>query len=311
MTALLIVLCAFISVIFLASYIIYRRVFHTPGKGQNDLGVMYKGKNNGEYKDEVLSLTHALSEKKCEMLHIKSRDGLTLEGRFYSTTESHGIVICAHGYRGIALRDWAGKTDDLLALGYSVLLPSQRGSMKSEGHTITFGTREREDLLLWIEKMKKDHPDKPIYLFGISMGAYTVLSVAGEVDSSVRGIIADCPYTSPKEEFESVMKRDSLPRFLLLPLLEFSALLWGRFRLTGINVKEEVSHSDIPVLLFHGTKDHLVPYFMSVEIARSRSENITLVPVEGADHCMAYYVDRSLFLSSLEEFFRVTGKTRG
>lgn len=311
MTALSIVLFALLFLILLASYIIYRRVFHTPEKGQNELDVMYKGKQREKYRDEVISLTQALSEKKCEMLHIKSRDGLTLEGRFYSSSSSLGLVICAHGYRGIALRDWAGKTDDLLAMGYSVLLPSQRGCMKSEGHTITFGTFEREDLLLWIEKMKNDHPGKPLYLFGISMGAYTVLSVAREVDSSVRGIIADCPYTSPEEEFQSVMKRDSLPRFLLLPLLKFSALLWGRFRLTGINVKEEVSHSDIPILLFHGTKDHLVPFHMSVEIAQSRSGNITFVPVEGADHCMSYYVERSLFLSALEEFFRVTGEARG
>ena len=51
-----------------------------------------------------------------------------------------------------------------------------------------------------------------MYLDGISMGAATVL-MASEFDlpASVRGIIADCGYTSPRDILKKVIRQCHLP----------------------------------------------------------------------------------------------------
>lgn len=69
-------------VLFLASYIIYSNVFYTPLAGQNDLDRVYNGDQSRAYDSLSTSLTHALYSKKCDLAHIASFDGLTLEGRY-------------------------------------------------------------------------------------------------------------------------------------------------------------------------------------------------------------------------------------
>ena len=66
-------------------------------------------------------------------------------------------------------------------MGYNVLLTDARGHGASEGGYFGFGWPERKDYGLWIEKVIErvgDHAQ--IALFGVSMGAATVMMVSGE-----------------------------------------------------------------------------------------------------------------------------------
>ena len=85
--------------------------------------------------------------------------------------------------------------------GYNVLLAEQRAHFRSGGHTITYGIRERRDVLSWVTYANSRFgTDRPIYLFGISMGAATVVMAADlDLPDNVRLICADCPYSSPKD----------------------------------------------------------------------------------------------------------------
>lgn len=69
-----------------------------------------------------------------------------------------------------------------------------------------------------------------MYLDGISMGAATVL-MASELDlpASVRGIIADCGYTSPRDILRKVIRQLHLPVGPVYFLLRLSARLFGHF----------------------------------------------------------------------------------
>ena len=93
--------------------------------------------------------------------------------------------------------------------GYNVLLVDQRAHFGSGGHTIAYGIRERRDVLSWIEYANgRFGKDKPIYLFGISMGAATVVMAADlALPDNVRLICADCPYSSPRDIIFYVAKR--------------------------------------------------------------------------------------------------------
>ena len=67
--------------------------------------------------------------------------------------------------------------------------------------SLTFGIKERYDCVYWCEYMSENYPEiEEIILNGISMGATTIL-LASEFNlpSKVKGIVADCGFTSPKD----------------------------------------------------------------------------------------------------------------
>ena len=305
----LIVLAVFAFLFLLSTLIIYFFVFYTPVKNQNDVMRPMSGPNYAKYSKETNDLIKELLAKKCEMVYIKSRDGLKLEARYYeSENKDTPIAICAHGYRGTSIRDFCGGSKLLSSLDMSLLLISERGCMGSEGHTVTFGVKEKNDILDWVEYVKKrKRENASIYLMGVSMGAHTVLTVASSLSgNNVRGIIADCPYTSSLSIIESVMAKKHFPHWLFYPLVKASSSIWGAFHLTREGAVESVRNTSIPILIIHGTKDNLVPYTMSEEIYNANEDIVKLVEVEGADHALSYMVDNKLYIESVKEFVSST-----
>jgi uncharacterized protein len=307
MTVFLIVLYILVLIVLIASYIVYRKTFYTPVKHQNDIEWM-----NGHYKYaiKIAEMTNSMAARKCEMVYTESEDGLKLEGRYYSSpvSPSAPVAICAHGYRGVSLMDFSGGGPLMLNLGMNVLLISERGCMGSEGHTITFGVKEKGDILRWIEWVKKRNGENaPIYLMGISMGAHTVLyssdSLAG---SNIRGIIADCPYTSSRAITDKVLASHGFSPKALRWFVNLTTSLWGGFMLTSRGAVEAVKKSSVPILIIHGTDDHLVPFHMSEEIRDAAPDRVTLVPVEGAGHAESYLTNKNKYVEAVEKFVSAT-----
>lgn len=305
---LLIVILSILFIVLLASLVIYFRVFYTPVKGQNDLCHIYRGEQSQKYAPLSVSLTLKLDEKECEMVYIYSFDGLKLEGRYYSLSPASPVVICVHGYRGTALRDFCGRVELYLSLGLNVLLISQRGCMKSGGHTVTFGVKERKDVLGWIEWVRERFgSSKSIYLAGISMGAHTVLSLSSSLGwVNIRGIIADCPYTSARAIMEKELRGAGIPPFMLMWLVSFTARFWGHFSINVPGAVEAVEKTNIPILLLHGEKDALVPYSMSRGIEKANPKKVRLITFAAADHAMSYFVDTPLYEREVKAFIAKT-----
>lgn len=59
--------------------------------------------------------------------------------------------------------------------GYHVLTPDARAHGESEGSLISLGWNERKDLLRWIDAVLEMDSQAEIVLYGISMGADTIL----------------------------------------------------------------------------------------------------------------------------------------
>ncbi len=306
MTVFLIVLFSLVLFVLLASFIVYRKSFYTPVKHQNDIEWM-----NGHYRYamKIAEMTNSMAARKCEMVYTTSPDGLRLEGRYYpSSSPSAPTAICAHGYRGVSLMDFSGGGPLMMELGMNVLLISQRGCMGSEGHTVTFGVKEKGDLLKWMEWVKeRNGKDTPIYLMGISMGAHTVLYSSDSLSSSnVRGIIADCPYTSSRAITDKVLSSHGFSPKALRWFVNLTTSLWGGFMLSSRGAVEAVRNSSVPVLIIHGTDDHLVPFRMSGEIRDAAPERVTLVPIEGAGHAESYLVNRERYTEEVKKFVSAT-----
>lgn len=237
--------------------------------------------------------TRIMERTECEDVYIQSHDGLTLHGRFYDVAEGAPVIIVFHGYRSSALRDCAGGFSLGLKLGYNVLAVDQRALGKSTGHVISFGIRERYDCLKWIEYAKSRFgEDVPIILCGISMGAATILMSASlDLPQNVRGIMADCPFSSPAAIIRKVCKDIGYPPALAFPFLWLGALIYGGFRLCSCDAISAVKNTDIPILLIHGADDRFVPCRMSEEIYENCKDHAQLHIFPDAGHGLSYIID--------------------
>ena len=240
-----------------------------------------------------------------EEFYITSFDGLTLHGNFYEYAPGAPIELMFHGYRGTAERDLSGGVQRCFRVGRSALVVDQRCSGKSGGKVITFGINEHKDCLSWVDFMVKHFgPDVKIILTGISMGGATVLTASGcDLPENIIGILADCPYSSPKEIICKVIKDMGLPPKIFYPFTKLSARIFGGFDLEETSPLEGVKNCRIPVIFFHGESDDFVPCDMSRELFEACASKKKLITIPGAGHGLSYAVDSEKYLTSLREFF--------
>ena len=185
----------------LGLYLPYRTAFRSPLRGQNDIYRLPEGDQYLPRAAEMREMIRRMAAEPCERVCILSRDGLRLRGRLYLRGGRDAPVdLCFHGWRAAGLRDFSGGGLFLLGEGHNVLLVDQRAQGESEGRTMTFGVLERWDCLNWVRYIRtRPELRGPVTLYGVSMGAATVLLASAlPLPEEVHCIIADSPYSSPE-----------------------------------------------------------------------------------------------------------------
>lgn len=285
-------------------YALYRYIFYSPFRRQNDDFALKLPDRPESDRARAAALIARLNARCYERVHITSFDGLRLAGRYYRCRAGAPLAILCHGYRGTPSRDFCGGADVCLAAGFNLLMIEQRAHCSSEGHTISFGVNERRDCLDWTRyAAARFGPDVPILLAGVSMGAAAVLMASAlPLPENVRGIIADCPFTSPREIITQVARQRGFPAGTLWSFIALSARLFGGFSPSGADAAEAVKRARVPILLLHGEADGFVPCDMGRRIAASNPALIELHTFPGAGHGMSYLEDTPRYTALFTEF---------
>ena len=278
-------------------YGVYRFGFHSPDRYQNDDFHIPEVLTRGPWKDKIREMIASVAALEYERVHITSRDGLTLAGRYFHTADGAPLDICFHGYRGTPSRDFSGGAMTVLKEGHNLLLIEERAQCSSEGHTITFGVKERLDCLDWADwAVKRFGDDVKIILTGISMGASTVLMASGmPLPANVRGIIADCPFTEPMDIIMTVGRSMKLPGGFVKHFAKAAARIFGGFDIYGASAVDAVKDTKVPVLLIHGEADDFVPCEMSRRIHEANPSMTQLHTFPGAGHGVSFMADEERY----------------
>lgn len=239
-----------------------------------------------------------------EKWSVVTPDGLTLRGKYYPLSPDAPLEILFHGYRGFSDRDMSGAVQRCFSVGHSALLVDQRAGGYSDGHIITFGLRESEDVALWAcEAVHRLGEDVTIYVGGVSMGATTVLMAsAKELPPQVRGVLADCGYTNARDIIKKVIRQMKLPAAPLYPLVRLGALIFGGFDPNEADATKAVQKSRLPILFYHGDTDDFVPCEMSRINYDACTSPKRMVVISGAGHGLCYPVDPDGYVAALKEF---------
>ena len=297
------ILLALAGVVLLCAWLAYRLAFYSPMKNRQAIPAT-DGPEYDPHREMMRRIYHQLQERSFEEVSITSRDGLKLYGRYYHVCDGAPVCIGFHGYRSSALTDFSGGAELSQAMGQNLLLVDQRSHGKSQGSTIAFGIRERFDCLQWCNYVvERFGENTQILLYGISMGAATVLMASGlSLPRQVKGIVADCPYASAKEIICKVSNDLHLPAKLAYPFVALGARLFGGFPLEETDAIRAVEQAKTPILIFHGEADSFVPEEMSRSVWEANPTLVRRYTFPEAAHGISYLADPGRYRSILESF---------
>lgn len=287
----------------IAGYFYQRTMLRNRAKVERTINMA--GTDWSQYADFLAERKAKFQARPKEDVWVKSSDGLNLHGVFFPNGGSRRVVICFHGYTSECMKDYIALSDYYFRQGFALLTVDARAHGQSEGKFVGFGCLDRLDVLCWLKWIRSILGNGvEILLHGTSMGAATVLMASGlELPGQVKGIIADCGFTSPKEVFTHVLH--SMYHMPAFPIIQIADAMNQRFAGYGMdecNASREVRKSKTPTLFIHGTADTFVPFRMCDELYRNCSAEKYKFIVKGASHAESYYKDTSGYEDALDAF---------
>lgn len=241
-------------------------------------------------------------------LTIKN-DGLKLKAWYVPAAQkTNKTVIVVHGFRQSkeTMRQYGQLFHEL---GYNVLLPNNRAAGDSEGQLITYGFHDKKDVIAWAKKLTDENPQTNITLFGLSMGAATVMMASNqeELPDSVNSIIEDCGYSDAWSEITYQAKSTyNIPPFpLVYSLSAMNKVRQGWF-LKEASATQALSENKRPILLIHGDSDTYVPTSMLYDNYKAVKTGTPkeMLLIKGAAHAKAFETNPSLYRQTIEKFLK-------
>lgn len=302
--AIIITVTILVLIVLGISYFAYCIAFRAPKRVPDSEYTMPKGEQYEERRPGITKAIAEMTARPFKPVTITSFDGKKLFARYYHAAEGAPVQIMFHGYKSSAILDFSGGSNLAVKMGHNCLVVDQRSHGKSEGRIITFGIKERKDCLSWVHYAQtRFGEDVPIILVGLSMGAATVLMAADQnLPDHVKGIIADCPYSSPKAIIKKVCRDIHFPPNFMYPFIRLGAFLFGHFHLEESSPVTAVQKTRIPVLLIHGEADHFVPCEMSEEIQKACVSPVTRITVPEAGHGISFLVAPEKYEAAILQF---------
>jgi pimeloyl-ACP methyl ester carboxylesterase len=258
----------------------------------------------GQYYPHIAAADKWIREHETHGISIQSRDGLTLHALWIPVKHAKATILLVHGYRSTYLVDFGPALDYYHCHGYNLLIPDQRAHGNSEGIFITFGVKEADDMRRWVDYHNTHFGMYPMILNGLSMGATTVIYMADkQLPDNVKGIIADCGFTSPAAILSAVFRRVThLPALPALCVTELIVRLFAGISLWQCDTRRILAKSMLPIVMIHGKEDGFVPCTMTIQAYAVCASQKHLLLVDGAEHGVSFFAAKDAYISLIEAF---------
>ena len=220
---------------------------------------------------------------------VSSLDGLLLDAYDIHNHDDNKYIILVHGIASSKSFSYE-RAYEFDKLGYNTLVIDQRAAGDSEGDHYTFGQKESLDILVWIDYLLKKDPAMKIILYGVSMGAATIMmATANDLPDNVCCIIEDCGYSDLKEVFAYRVAEDYKLKFPapVVKMLENKMRSCFGITMRDISPKKCLESNEIPIMFIHGDQDEVVPFKMALALYNHNKGPKKYYPIKGAGHTKA------------------------
>lgn len=258
-------------------------------------------------RDKIIEYREKIKELNFEEIKIKSFDDLSLYGRLYKCDKSKDLIILLHGAHTIPENNF-GYFIHSMHDKYNLLLVRMRSHGESEGKHLTYGIKEKEDVISWLDYFGNSYEN--YYLYGISMGAASIGFACENLSEreNVKGLIFDCGFTNIKAVMDFLVVSLHLPEPLFVPGVKLIHKMNFGFNMDSDSVVNHIKNNKIPCLFLEGGKDDVVPpdLLMKSYDACTSYKELYLVPDAG--HATALIVGGENILEKVISFIERSKK---
>lgn len=198
-----------------------------------------------------------------EEINITTEDGKALHGVLFTSANPKGLIFYLHGNAG-SIDSWGDVAEVYTSLQYDIFLLDYRGYGKSEG-AIKNEAQLFRDVQVAYNEILKRYEESSIIVLGYSIGTGPATKLASV--NKPKLLILQAPYYS----LVDVMKHNYriIPTFLLKYRLE---------------IYRYISDCKMPIVLFHGDEDSVIPYSQSLKLKKLLKPSDTLITIKGLGH---------------------------
>jgi fermentation-respiration switch protein FrsA (DUF1100 family) len=230
-----------------------------------------------------------------EKIELRMQDGTRLVGWYLPMEGGRGRAQAVEGGKTPGLLWFYGNGENIAAIWpiirdfrpphAAVLVLDYPGYGASQGKATEAGMYEAADLAYEALRRRPDVDPKRIYVYGRSLGSAAATHLASTRE--VAGLILESPFTSAKGM--AARHYRFVPRGLV------------RLRLDNIGRMPGIR---CPALIFHGTRDLLVPMRMGQEVAAAAGGPVEFVMIEGSGHNDTYDLGGKTYRDKLAAFVK-------
>lgn len=198
-----------------------------------------------------------------EEMYIKTSDGIYLNAILFKAENSKSLIFHLHGNAG-TIKEWGKIANIYTDLGYDFFILDYRGFGKSEDK-ISNQKDLFDDAQVAYNEIKKYYNESDIIVSGYSIGTGIASWLASKNNPKL--LILQAPYYN----LTDVMKHHLpfIPTFILKYRLE---------------TNKYIKDCNMPVVIFHGTKDKTIPYSSSLKLKEENNDKVSLISLKGESH---------------------------
>lgn len=236
-------------------------------------------------------------------LNMKSVTQSELTGYLFENNKSKKFVVVVHGYTSSA-ENMATYIKSFYDLGYNVFAPDLLAHGKSQGDFYTMGGIDSEDLANWIKKISEENNKPDIALFGISMGAATVMNVLdNNLPNNVKVVMEDSGYVDLDKQFKYQLKKlFGLPSFPIINSASTVAKIRAGYFISDVNATDALKNNNLPMLILHGEQDGFVPFEHAKDAYELVSSKKEFHSFKDAKHVKAERIYREQYWNIVSKF---------
>ena len=184
-------------------------------------------------------------------------------GCLFKADSSKGLIFYLHGNGG-ALDRWGTVAETYTRLHYDIFILDYRGYGKSEG-TIESEAQLSQDVKLAYNEMLKLYSEDKIVVLGYSIGTGLAAKLASTNHPKL--LILQAPYYSLTDVVKHTFP--FVPPFLL------------KYKL---DTYKYISDCEMPIVLFHGNEDEVIPYGQSLKLKPLLKKSDKLIVLNRQGH---------------------------